>query len=224
MKKLMSLVVILFLGSITAQSAFLLLLHERMRWKRNLNVMFFRLNRMKTGEMFKDSTLYDTTNQELNKAIISYEQGVYQASLPIFEKNANKGNSTARYYLARSYYYGQGIEHNYGIAIKLLAKSKGVTLVDAKSHFLLSRCYRYGKGTTRNIEKADSLVVEAACRGLDDAIELLQIEKEMSRNDVLDWLISILNGKQKRIYPEGVIEKLDSIYERNIRLSLGLDN
>lgn len=64
---------------------------------------------------------------------------------------------------------------------------------NAAAIFLLSRCYRYGRGTAIDINKADSLVFEAACRGLNDAIELLQIEKDMSRNDIIDWLISVLN-------------------------------
>ena len=54
-------------------------------------------------------------------------------------------------------------------------------------------------GVAVNIEKADSLVFEAACMGLFDAIELLQIEKDMSRNDVIDWIISVLNTELEYI-------------------------
>ena len=118
--------------------------------------------------------------------------------MPQFERISKEGNTNARYFLARCYYYGLGTEQNFSIAIDLLGRNNGITLADANSCFLLSRCFRYGKGTTTNYEKADSLIIEAACRGLNEAIELLQIEKEMSRNDVLDWLISILNERMDK--------------------------
>jgi len=61
------------------------------------------------------------------------------------------------------------------------------------------------------------LVIEAACRGLNEAIELLQIEKDMSRNDVLDWLISILNERMdKRKIPsmEEIRKEKESIEKK----------
>ena len=206
----------------TAQSAFIFLLHQKMREQRNINEMILRLTNMKDGKdanftsftdeyekslsrevlddmLESDTTFITSTNIELDKAITRYENGDFQTAVPTFIKFSEEGGTKARYYLARCYYYGQGVKKNYSTAVDLLAQNNGITLADANSHFLLSRCYRYGKGETTNYEKADSLVIEAACRGLNEAIELLQIEKEMSRNDILDWLISILNDKMARI-------------------------
>lgn len=240
MKKTISIIVILLLSTITSQAAFLLLLHQKMREQRNVNIMIGRLTRMKEGkddasfttytkaynryktqqdgkdsssdidtwlatqledlgvEMEEDTASYNYTIYNLEKAINCYKKGDFLTSFPIFSKLADGGNTDARYYLACCYYYGQGTEKDYSKAVDLFEQNKGVLLTDAYSFFLLSRCFRYGKGTTTNYEKADSLVIEAACRGLNDAIELLQIEKEMSRNDVLDWLISVLNDKKAR--------------------------
>lgn len=237
MKKLISLIVILLFSSMTAQSAFLLLLHQKMWERRNINIMILRLTNMKEGkddasfttytnwyktqhdgkvyspnvdtwlaaqrealgvEMEEDTTSYNYTIYDLEKAINCYKEGDFLTSLPLLSKLADEGNTDARYYLACCYYYGQGTEKDYSKAVDLFKQNKGVLLTDAYSFFLLSRCFRYGKGTTANYEKADSLVIEAACRGLNEAIELLQIEKEMSRNDVLDWLISILNERMEK--------------------------
>lgn len=233
MKKTITIIVILLLGTITSQAAFLLSLHQKMKERRNINLMIRRLTWMKDGkddasfttytnwfnkykssnidiwlaaqrealgvEMEEDTASYNYTIQDLEKAINCYKKGDFLTSLPIFSKMADEGNTDARYYLACCYYYGHGTEKDYSKAVDLFEQNKGVLLTDAYSFFLLSRCFRYGKGTTTNYEKADSLVIEAACRGLNEAIELLQIEKELSRNDVLDWLISVLNDKMARI-------------------------
>ena len=195
MKKIFSIIVIILLGTITSQAAFLLLLHEKMK---KHNQLIIRLTKMKEDKNYKDSTLYGPSNAELDMAVSYYDRGAYQTALPQLDRISKEGNANARYFLARCYYYGQGTEQNYSIAIDLLGQNHGITLADANSCFLLSRCFRYGKGTTTNYEKADSLVIEAACRGLNEAIELLQIEKEMSRNDVLDWLVSLLNERMDK--------------------------
>ena len=176
---------------------------------------------MKEDKEYKDSMLYGPSNAELEKAVSFYDCGAYQTALSLFEKISKEGNVNARYFLARCYYYGQGTEQNYAIAMDLLGLNNGITLADANSCFLLSRCYRYGKGTTKNFEKADSLVIEAACRGLNEAIELLQIEKDMSRNDVLDWLISILNERMEK-HKESIEKALkDAIEDSAPKFGLG---
>ena len=208
MKKVFSIIVILLLGSITTQAAFLLLLHE----KKKHNQLIIRLTKMKEDKDYKDSTLYGSRNAELDMAVSYYDRGAYQTALPQLDRISKEGNANARYFLARCYYYGQGTEQNYSRAIDLLGQNHGITLADANSCFLLSRCFRYGKGTTTNYEKADSLVIEAACRGLNEAIELLQIEKDMSRNDVLDWLISILNERMEK-HKESIEKALKNAIE-----------
>lgn len=220
MKKVISILVFSLAGTITSQAVFLHGL-QGMQKQKIINEMILRLTKMKDGGdasfatstdiglaaqrevldyvMEEDTASYNYTKLELGKAINLYNKGDYQTALPIFTKFTDDGVSEARYYLARCYYYGQGTERNYSKAVDLFEQNNGVLLTDAYSYFLLSRCFRYGKGTTTDHKKADSLVIEAACRGLNEAIELLQIEKEMSRNDILDWLISILNDKMEYI-------------------------
>lgn len=223
MKKLFSIIVIILMGTITTQAAFLFLLHQKMK---KHNQLIIRLTKMKEDKEYMDSTLYGPSNAELDMAVSYYNRGAYQTAMPQLERISNAGNASARYFLARCYYYGQGTEQNFSIAIDLLGQNNGITQADANSCFLLSRCFRYGKGTTTNYEKADSLVIEAACRGLNEAIELLQIEKDMSRNDVLDWLISILNEipslEEIRKEKESIEKKLkDAIKDSAPKFGLG---
>jgi hypothetical protein len=170
------------------------MLHEEKKVEK-MNEVVIRLTNIKNGRLIKEKSLINKSDRKLKNACKNYENGAFSVSFPIFKKYSEDDNAIANYYLARSYYFGQGVSQNYIMAINYLNKNKGYSLIDAHSLFFLSRCYRYGRGVAVNIEKADSLVFEAACMGLFDAIELLQIEKDMSRNDVLDWIITVLDAR-----------------------------
>lgn len=157
-----------------------------------------RLSVIQNDSTYSDSTFYAPANPETDEAIMLYNCKDYIHSLPLLEKQAKTGDANARYYLARCYYYGQGTGRNYLAVVRLLKENDGITLADAQSCFLLSRCFRYGKGVSRDLEKADSLVIEAACMGLNDAIELLQIEKEKSREDICKWLMGVICERDVR--------------------------
>jgi TPR repeat protein len=160
MKQTALVIIIFFLGIITAQGHFLALSHQIMREQKRIdtiNELISHLTHIKNNRSIKEIFSTKDFGRELKKAYKNYEDGAFSVSFPIFKKQADNGNATAI--------------------------------------FLLSRCYRYGRGTAIDIEKADSLVFEAACRGLNDAIELLQIEREMSKNDVIDWLINIIESE-----------------------------
>lgn len=193
MKKTALIISIFFLGIVTVRGQMLFLLHEEQKKVKTINKLIIRLTNIKKGKTINDDSSINASGRELKKAYKNYEDGAFNVSFPIFKKHADNGNATANYYLARSYYFGQGVSQNYPMAINYFKQNKGYSLIDARSLFILSRCYRYGRGTAIDIKKAESLVIEAAYRGLNDAIELLQIEKDMSRNDIIDWLISVLN-------------------------------
>ena len=127
MKKIFSIIVIILLGTITSQAAFLLLLHEKMK---KHNQLIIRLTKMKEDKNYKDSTLYGPSNAELDMAVSYYDRGAYQTALPQLDRISKEGNANARYFLARCYYYGQGTEQNYSRAIDLLGQNHGITLAD----------------------------------------------------------------------------------------------
>lgn len=202
MKKSVLIITCLLLGQITVHGQMLFMLHEKMKENKrveNINELIIRLTNMKNGRLIKENSSTKIIDRKLQNACKNYEDGAFSVSFPIFKMHADDDNTIANYYLARSYYFGQGVIQNYMMAINCFEKNKGYSLIDAHSLFFLSRCYRYGRGIAINVEKSDSLVFEAACRGLIDAIELLQIEKDMSRNDVIDWIISVLNTELEYI-------------------------
>ena len=65
------------------------------------------------------------------------------------------GDDVAQYNLARYYYYGIGVERDYGLAVEWFTRSAKQGNSDAQ--YRLGSCYYYGIGVEQNYNIAVSL-------------------------------------------------------------------
>ena len=92
-----------------------------------------------------------------------------------------QGDMDAKRELAIRLMKGNGVPQNHPKAVALLEDC--VTLGDAESMLTLAKCCALGHGMKHDVERAESLISEAANKGNDEAQCLMRLIK--------DW-----NGKQ----------------------------
>ncbi|PKC66514.1 HCP-like protein [Rhizophagus irregularis] len=80
-----------------------------------------------------------------------------------FEKAAKNGSKVAQFYLGKYYYYGTGIEKDYGKSFEWYEKS--AKQGDNNALYALANLYMKGRGTEKNLEEASYLIEKAAKKG-----------------------------------------------------------
>ena len=95
-----------------------------------------------------------------------------ETAFNFFKNGASKGSLKAKYYLGRMYFYGEGVEQNYNVAIKLIWEA-AEELPEAQS--FLSAQYFSGTGVEQDFEMSFGLAKEAVSRGYNDAKYILGI-------------------------------------------------
>lgn len=83
----------------------------------------------------------------------------------------NDINPQALYELAMKYIYGDGVEEDNILALRLLTQAHEMGHVEAT--YNLGICYHYGYGTEADLKKAYELYLEAANKGYGKGMELI---------------------------------------------------
>lgn len=101
-------------------------------------------------------------------------------------------DAQALFELAMKHIYGDGVEEDNALALKLLTQAHD--LGHAEATYNLGICYHYGHGTAVDLEKAFGLYLESAQGGYGKGIELvgrfynrgISVEKDRAQAEV--WL------------------------------------
>lgn len=103
----------------------------------------------------------------LEQGVYLYNKQRFSDACPIIEKEANKGNSEAQYYLGKMYDSGQGKRKNINKAYYWYSKSADQGNSNAQNN--LAYMYSHGEGVEKNKRKAFELYSKAAIQGNDAA-------------------------------------------------------
>lgn len=93
----------------------------------------------------------------------AWQSGHYQDALKSARELAEKGNSAAEVVIGRSYYTGVGSQQSYSTALLWFQKAAAQKNPDAL--FFLGLMYEWGHGVRQDVNKAQSLLDEAANLG-----------------------------------------------------------
>lgn len=96
-------------------------------------------------------------------AAFLYDAGVYEASFPLYEREADIGNGQAAYMTGYMYYYGQGISANKEKAVEYLEKAAEADISAAVT--LLGYIYETDEDFSADSEKAFMYYQKAADMG-----------------------------------------------------------
>jgi len=102
------------------------------------------------------------------------ERGDYEIGLQILNREAEKGDPQALFYLAQAYEYGYGVTPNIFVAARLYAQSAGLGHVDA--NLRLGKMNLMGDGLPRDAARASNLFAFAARAGNPEATYLLAVQ------------------------------------------------
>ena len=93
----------------------------------------------------------------------AWQSGHYQDALKSARELAEKGNSAAQVVIGRSYYTGVGSPQSYSTALPWFQKAAAQKNPDAL--FFLGLMYEWGHGVRQDVNKAQSLLDQAAALG-----------------------------------------------------------
>jgi TPR repeat protein len=97
----------------------------------------------------------------------AWQSGHYQDALKNARELAQKGNSAAEVVIGRSYYTGVGSSQSYSAALPWFQKA--ATQKNADALFFLGLMYEWGHGVRQDVNKAQSLLDQAAALGSNSA-------------------------------------------------------
>jgi TPR repeat protein len=97
----------------------------------------------------------------------AWQSGHYQDALKNARELADKGNSSAQVVIGRSYYTGVGSPQSYSAALPWFQKAAAQRNADAL--FFLGLMYEWGHGVRQDVNKAQSLLDQAAALGSNSA-------------------------------------------------------
>ena len=103
----------------------------------------------------------------IESGVYLYNQKRFNDAFPIIEKEANKGNSEAQYYLAKMYDSGHGARKNINKAYYWYTKSADQGNSNAQNN--LAYMFSHGEGVKKNKRKAFELYSKSATQGNDAA-------------------------------------------------------
>ena len=110
---------------------------------------------------------------------------------------AGQGGIDAKRELAIRLMEGNGVPQNHPKAVALLEDC--VALGDAEAMFMLAKCCAFGRGMEHDVERAESLICEAANKGNGEAWRLMRLINDWKGQHIIDlkglsgtcwWMIS----------------------------------
>ena len=107
------------------------------------------------------------------KAYALYKMGKFDEAKVIWDKLADKGNTTALINISNLYEHGFGVKINKKIALEYVIKA--ANLGDERSQYELGMNYEKGLYVERNIDKAEFWLEKSAKNGNIDAIRAYSI-------------------------------------------------
>ena len=97
------------------------------------------------------------------------------------EESSAQGKNEEKKELARRLLEGEGVDKNETKAVSLLEDC--ITCGDAEAYMMLAECCAFGLGTERNVERAKTLVTEAAKKGNHEGQTLMELLEECKDKD-----------------------------------------
>ena len=115
-------------------------------------------------------------------------------SVDELEVLVGQGDMDAKRELAIRLVEGNGVPQNQTIAVALLEDC--VTLGGTEAMFMLAKCCAFGHGTERDVERAESLISEAAKKGNEEAQCLMKLISNWKGKDSIN--LCCLSGSHKK--------------------------
>ncbi|WP_211830381.1 tetratricopeptide repeat protein [Kistimonas asteriae] len=118
-------------------------------------------------------------NAQFALGVIAVAKNSLQEAMHWWEMAAKQGHETAQYNLIICYLEGRGVERSIDYAIKLMTASTQTG--NSKAEYLLAREYYNGKNLPRSFEYAASHFLNAAKRGVTNAMNDLSMMYSMGQ-------------------------------------------
>jgi len=103
-------------------------------------------------------------NKDWSEDMLGYQKDNYQNIFPLWLSKAESGNPKHQFYVAKAYYFGEGIEKNLEKSLYWYTKSSDQNYPVAKNN--LGLIYEDGEGVQQDLNKSFNLVCNAALQGV----------------------------------------------------------
>ncbi|SVD84357.1 uncharacterized protein METZ01_LOCUS437211, partial [marine metagenome] len=126
--------------------------------------------------------------KDFSEDMLGYEQSDYDKVFPDWLKKAKNGDKKYQFYVAKAYYFGQGVAKNKKRSLQWYTKSSDQGYPVAKNN--LSFFYSDGEIVDQDLEIYFKLLCEAATAGLSIStsnIAHFYYEKDNDKNRSFEW-------------------------------------